>query len=142
MVKPGDTNIGGVNSDIYTALQQATTNARLGTGATYILDIAQAAGQAFGWVSGTANSVLGATAASEIAAAVDAGAAGVVALANIRNAVDFGIDEAKGGMIVGNPARLPGAGAAGLRDLIANPLAPYYDHHSAQGRPVSNIFTL
>ncbi len=144
LVTPG---VNAIDPDVVGAsgaLAAAMAAAAQYTGGTYILDIAQAAGQAFGWVSGTANSILGAAVASQIAAAVNAGFPSYD-LANpgkVLNAVKFGIDEAKGGEIAGNPLRLPGAGAGGLRDIGFNPLAPFYDHHTASGRPVSNIFSL
>lgn len=142
VVKAGDTDItGGAAGPVFNALFQAAYAARQLTGTLYMLDMAQAAGQAFGWVSGQPNSGAGATAATNIAQAIFNAGSGTP-LASIRNAVDFGINEAAGGVIVNNPARLPGAGAAGLRDVLLNALAPYYDHHSAQGIPVSNIFNL
>ena len=138
MVNPG---VNAIDSDTLNALFQASYNAGILTGTTYTLDIAQAAGQAFGWVTGVATSAAGAVVADQIANAVRNGYP-VLSLASIRNAVDFGINQAAGGEIVGNVARTPGAGAGGLRDVIFNPSAPYYDHHSASGRPVSNIFSL
>ena len=131
MVSPGDTTTGGAGSPLYDALTAAANQA----GSTYIYAVAQAAGQAFGWVSGKVLVAAG-TAPSEIAAAITAGVSGAV-LANVQNAVNFGFNEAAGGEIVGNPARRPGAGAGGLTST-----AVYYAHSSAQGTPVSNIFTL
>jgi len=132
MVKPNDHLI-ATNTDLLAALTSAAAAAG---GSGYVLDIAQAAAQAFGWVSGAANAGAAITTASDIANAIFAGY-NVTPLANIRNAVDFGFNEAAGG---GVGAR-PGAGAAGLYDT-GTPGATYYDHHSASGVPVSNIFTL
>ena len=73
-----------------------------------------------------------------IATAINSGYP-TLGLPAITNAVNFGIDDAHGGA---GAFKLPGAGAAGLRDIIFNPAAPFYDHHTAQGRPVSNIFSL
>lgn len=141
-VAPGDSDItGGATGYVFNALFQAAYAARQLTGTLYMLDIAQAAGQAFGWVSGTPTSGVGATAAANIAQAIFNAGSGQTLL-SIRNAVNFGIDEAAGGEIGANPLRKAGAGAAGLRDIVSNPLAPFYDHHSAQGKPVSNIFNL
>ena len=137
MVNPADTTI---SADVTNALFQASYNAGLLTGTAYTLDIAQAAGQAYGWVSGITainNPAAAAAVSSAIANAVRNGYP-VLALANIQNAVDFGISQANGGV----GAAVPGVGAGGLRDIIFNPAAPFYDHHSAQGRPVSNIFSL
>lgn len=134
MVKTGDHTL-PTNTDLLNALFQASYNAGVLTGTTYLYDIAQAAGQAFGWVSGAANAAAATTTANDIATAVYNGYP-VLPLANIRNAVDFGFNQAAGGTGVA------GVGAGGLRDLGANPAAPFYDHHSASGRPVSNIFSL
>lgn len=134
MVKPND-HLFATNTDLTNALKGISQTVG---GYGFLLDIAQAAGQAYGWVSGAPNAAAAATAATDMAAAIFAGYAGLP-LVNIRAAVDFGFNEAKGGEIVADVARRPGAGAAGLR---LNPATPYYDHHSAQGTPVSNIFTL
>lgn len=134
MVKPND-HLFATNTDLTNALKGISQTVG---GYGFLLDIAQAAGQAYGWVSGASNAAAAATAATDMAAAIFAGYAGLP-LVNIRAAVDFGFNEAKGGEIIADVARRPGAGAAGLR---LNPATPYYDHHSAQGTPVSNIFTL
>jgi hypothetical protein len=128
LVNPGDTT---VSSDLTNALTQAAYASGSLTGTANLLDIAQAAGQAYGWVSGTPNRGVNVAATTAIANAIAAGYP--FNLARITEAVLFGVDEAAGG------TGRPGAGAAGLRQ---NTLAPYYDHHSAQGTPVSNIFTL
>ena len=146
MVNPG---VNAIDADTLNALFQASYNAGILTGTTYTLDIAQAAGQAFGWVTGVPTSAAGAVVAGQIATAIFNGYP-VLPLANITNAVNFGIDQAKGGDIVnghdalGNPlgGAVPGVGAGGLRDHAGNPSDPYYTHHSASGRPVSNIFSL
>ena len=132
MVNPG---VNAIDSDTLNALFQASYTAALLTGSTYALDIAQAAGQAFGWVTGVATSGIGSVVANQIATAVfngNNGNAGGLLLANIRNAVDFGIDQAAGG------TGTPGVGAGGLSNIPGQ----YYKHSSASGTPVSNIFTL
>ena len=134
MVKP---TVNAIDADALNALFHASYNAGILTGTAYTLDIAQAAGQAFGWVTGVATSAAGAVVADQIANAVRNGYP-VLSLASIRNAVDFGINQARGGEIGADPLRRPGAGAGGLREGAD----PYYTHSSAQGRPVSNIFTL
>ena len=133
MVKPGDSDIDlDGNGLVAVALK---TVAQF-TGLTYAYDIAQAAAQAYGWVS---TQTVSPAAASSIANAVYSGLPGQPAsvLTALTAAANFGISEAKGG-VVANGA-LPGAGAEGLRNGIAK---PYYDHHSTQGEPVSNIFNL
>ena len=140
MVNPGD-HLLATNPDLLAALLQATYNSKVLVGNTYTLDIAQAAAQAFGWVSGAANAAAAATTATDIALAIFNGGSGVP-LATIRNAVDFGFDQALGGEILLNPLRTPGAGAGGLRNIVGNPAAKFYEHHSASGTPVSNIFSL
>lgn len=137
-------NVNAIDPDALGALTAAMAAAAQYTGGAFIYDIAQAAGQAFGWVSGVATSGAGAVVANQIANAINLGFPSWD-LANpgkVLNAVNFGIDEAKGGEIGANPLRLPGAGAGGLRDIIFNAAAPFYDHHTASGRPVSNIFSL
>lgn len=137
-------NINAIDPDALGALTAAMAAAAQYTGGAFIYDIAQAAGQAFGWVSGVATSGAGAVVANQIANAINLGFPSWD-LANpgkVLNAVNFGIDEAKGGEIGANPLRLPGAGAGGLRDIIFNAASPFYDHHTASGRPVSNIFSL
>lgn len=123
-----------VTLDVTTALQAAA--AAVGSGG-FNYDIAQAAGQAFGWVSGAANAAAVAApgqAADLIAAAIFAGygVGPTNTYAAIRNAVDFGLNEAAGG------TGLPGAGARGLSSVPGL----FYQHKSASGVPVSNIFTL
>ena len=133
MVKLGDLTIDADGSgQVAAAITQAAFSAAALTGNAYILDIAQAAGQAYGWVSGQTSS---AAAVLAIRTAILAGNASYTA-AQLDFAAAFGISEANGG------AGRQGAGAEGLRDKAGNPLAPYYDHHSASGTPVSNIFNL
>ena len=139
MVKSGDLTIDADGSgQVAAVIQQAVTSAAGLTGSAYILDIAQSAGQAYGWVSGQASSAAAVLAIRTAIAATGLpfGAAGYPSLAQLDFAAGFGISEANGG------AGRPGAGAEGLRDKAGNPLAPYYDHHSASGTPVSNIFNL
>ena len=130
MVKPGDMTI---SADVTTAL--SAIQAAVGSG-NFGNDIVQAAAQAYGWVSGQ---VTNAGVISAIANAVNTGYLPSAAqLAKYINVATFGMAQANGGGV----GAVPGAGAAGLRDLVTNPGAPYYDNHSASGLPVSNIFTL
>jgi hypothetical protein len=130
MVKPGDTTI---STDITTAL--SAIQAAVGSGG-FGNDIVQAAAQAYGWVSGQ---VTNAGVINAIANAVNTGYLPSAAqLAKYVNVATFGMAQANGGGV----GAVPGAGASGLRDLVTNPGAPYYDNHSASGLPVSNIFTL
>lgn len=126
LVNSGDT---AVSLDVTTALQAIA--ASVGSGG-FNLDIAQAAAQAFGWVSGQVNPP---GVAAAIANAVFAGYAPGATLVQLTNAANFGLAEANGG---GVGAR-PGAGAAGLRPTT---LDPFYNHKSASGNPVSNILSL
>lgn len=131
LVKPTDTAVVvNPSSDIYNALFQASYNAGVLTGTTYQLDIAQAAAQAFAWITGIAVSP---AAVTDIANAVYNGypAGGAAQLTKIQNAVAFGLTEGAGHVNAG-------AGAGGLRDGAD----PFYTHSSAQGKPVSNIFAL
>jgi hypothetical protein len=125
LVNSGDTS---VSADITTALQSIAQ----ATGAAFKLDIAQAAAQAFGWVSGQ---VAPAGVAAAIANAIFLGYAPGATLAQLTNAASFGLAEANGGGV----GAVPGAGAAGLRETPAD---PYYSHKSASGKPVSNILSL
>ena len=130
MVKPGDMTI---SADVTTAL--SAIQAAVGSG-NFGNDIVQAAAQAYGWVSGQ---VTNPGVISAIANAVNTGYLPSAAqLAKYINVATFGMAQANGGGV----GAVPGAGAAGLRDLVTNPLAPFYDNHSASGLPVSNIFTL
>ena len=131
LVKPADTAaVVNPSSDIYNALFQASYNAGVLTGTTYQLDIAQAAAQAFAWITGIAVSP---AAVTDIANAVYTGypVGGAAQLTKIQNAVAFGLTEGAGHVNAG-------AGAGGLRDGAD----PFYTHSSAQGKPVSNIFAL
>lgn len=127
LVNAGDTV---VSLDITKAL--TAISAAVGSGG-FKLDIAQAAAQAFGWVSGQ---VAPAGVATAIANAVFAGYAPGHTLLQITNAANFGLAQANGG--VGAGAR-PGAGAGGLRWTTSD---PFYSHKSASGDPVSPILSL
>ena len=154
IVKDGDKGLGGTGiasggtadpsavGTIAAALASATTSASHFTGQAYLLDIAQAAAQAFGWVSHSTLATVGLTAPSEIVLAIynaypvdGIGNIGWAFGTKLLNAANFGFTEANGGGV----GAKPGAGAEGLRD---GPTHPYYDHHSASGTPVSNIFNL
>ena len=126
LVNMGDTS---VSLDISTALSSIA--AAVGSGG-FNIDIAQAAAQAFGWVS---QQVAPAGVAVAIANAVFAGYAPGATLLQLTNAANFGLAQANGGGI----GAVPGAGAAGLRQTT---LDPYYSHKSASGNPVSNILSL
>ncbi len=127
LVNAGDTV---VSLDITKAL--TAISAAVGSGG-FKLDIAQAAAQAFGWVSGQ---VAPAGVAAAIANAVYAGFTPGHTLLQITNAANFGLAQANGG--VGAGAR-PGAGAGGLRWTTSD---PFYSHKSASGDPVSPILSL
>ena len=124
MVKSTDV---AVDPDALNALFQASYNAGILTGTTYQLDIAQAAAQAFGWITGIAASPAVVT---QISNAVFTGYP-VGSLTSVQNAVAFGLSEGAGHVN-------GGAGAGGLREGAD----PFYTHRSASGRPVSNIFSL
>ena len=118
-----------VSDDITKAL--TAISAAVGSGG-FKLDIAQAAAQAFGWVSGQ---VAPAGVANAIADAIFAGYAPNGTLAQLKNAANFGLAQANGGGI----GAVPGAGAAGLRWTTSD---PFYSHKSASGDPVSPILSL
>ena len=126
LVNAGDTV---VSLDITKAL--TAISAAVGSGG-FKLDIAQAAAQAFGWVSGQ---VAPAGVANAIADAIFAGYAPNGTLAQLKNAANFGLAQANGGGI----GAVPGAGAAGLRWTTSD---PFYSHKSASGDPVSPILSL
>ena len=142
LVKPTDNGLAGSNpfnptSDAYYALSQASYGAGLLTGTTYQLDMAQAAAQAFAWITNTS---VAPDVVTDIANAIYLGYGsngGAIQLAKIQNAVKFGLNESGGHAYAG-------AGAGGLRD-IANPdplQRDFYNHHTATGTPVSNILSL
>ena len=118
-----------VSDDITKAL--TAISAAVGSGG-FKLDIAQAAAQAFGWVSGQ---VAPAGVANAIADAIFAGYAPNGTLEQLKNAANFGLAQANGGGI----GAVPGAGAAGLRWTTSD---PFYSHKSASGDPVSPILSL
>jgi hypothetical protein len=129
MVKPGDTalDVSGITAAMINAAAYAVRNA-------YTLDIAQAAGQAAGWVSGGSAAGL----VAGIKAAMLNPANGLpydafLTAAQVNAAIDYGFAQAAGG------TGTPGAGAGGLRK---DGTKPFYDHHSATGEPVSNMFSL
>ena len=126
LVNANDTT---VSLDITKAL--TAISAAVGSGG-FKLDIAQAAAQAFGWVSGQ---VAPAGVATAIANAVFAGYGPGHTLVQLTNAANFGLAQANGGGI----GAVPGAGAAGLRWTTSD---PFYSHKSASGDPVSPILSL
>jgi hypothetical protein len=133
----------------------AVLTASVGGGARpYALQMAQAAAQAFAWVTGlttaspaVVNNTVG-NPVFDIANAIEAGVGSAFAtLPALENAVAFGIDQAEHGMI--------GAGALGLNatglnlsngSLVVastgNNNADFYIHRSATGIPVTDIFNL
>jgi hypothetical protein len=127
MVKPADV---ALDADGITA---AVLTAAGYSGRLFMLEIAQAAGQAAGWISGNlgGNTAVAALAIRTGMATALSLSGSTYTLAQIQGAVDFGFDQGKAGV--------PGAGAAGLRK---DGTAPFYDHHSATGEPVSNMFSL
>lgn len=137
---PGSYNNTAIGSDLYTTLATIKATAP----SIYLIDIAQAAAQAYAWVTAGQNDQAplggGAVAAANLAlgTATTPGtpayniAAALGASADVNGAVNFGVSQAL-------TAVVPGVGASGLRQTAA---LPFYSHHSAQGLPVSNIFSL
>lgn len=137
------------------AITKAVLTASVGNGARpYALEIAQAAAQALRWVGGNNVSlaadptlqVVG-NPAYDIALAMSTAVSGYATLAQLMNAAYFGITEAANGTI--------GAGALGLNatglnlangSLVikanGNANSDFYQHRSATGAPVTNIFNL
>ena len=142
----GDTTI--------SAITRAVLAAAVGGGARmYALEIAQAAGQALRWVGGAsvstalAGSLSVGNPAYDIANAMAKTVKGSFTLAQLENAVTFGINEAANGTI--------GAGALGLNATGLNPgtgtltikasgnaNSDFYQLRSATGTPVTDIFNL
>jgi hypothetical protein len=136
------------------AVTQAVLTAAVGGAARpYGLQMAQAAAQAFAWVSGmsatpdTTNLVAG-NPVFDIANAIFTGiGSGYATLAQLENAVAFGIHQAEIGAI--------GAGALGLNatnlnagngtlviSAQGNANGSFYVHRSGTGTPVTDIFNL
>lgn len=137
------------------AVTKAVLTAAVGGGARpYALEIAQAAAQALRWVGGASvdvnasptNQVAG-NPAYDIALAMSTSVTGFATLQQLMNAAYFGITEAAAGTI--------GAGALGLNATGLNPgtgtlvikaagnnNSDFYQHRSATGLPVTNIFNL
>jgi hypothetical protein len=142
----GQTTISSVTAAVLTA-------ATGGAARAYALQIAQAAAQAFAWVSGYSTPVTTITGAAagnpvyDIAEAIAPSVTGFATLTQLENAVAFGINQAEGGVI--------GAGALGLNATglnagngsltvaaqLNNP-GSFYLHRSATGTPVTDIFNL
>jgi hypothetical protein len=138
------------------AMTKAVLTAAVGGGARpYALEIAQAAAQALRWVGGASvdvnasptNQVVGNPAYDIALAMAPTVGTGFATLAQLMNAAYFGITEAAAGTI--------GAGALGLNATGLNPgtgtlvikasgnaTSDFYQHHSATGAPVTNIFNL
>ncbi len=110
--------------NVSTDLQVALAAIKAASAVTLHVEEAQAAAQAFAWVTGGSVVQL---AGSGATAAIIAAFGGTAA---VTNAVNFGISEAIAGT--------PGAGAGGLSNLPGS----FYLHNRASGTPVSNIFSL
>jgi len=142
MVKSGDSTINSITAAVLTAATAANVRA-------YALPIAQAAAQAFAWVSGYStvpviNNTVG-NPVFDIANAIAPTVAGFATLAQLETAVAFGITLAENGTI--------GAGALGLNavginsgSLVVksanNTNGNFYQVRSATGTPVTDIFNL
>lgn len=143
----GDTTI--------SAITKAVLTAAVGGGARpYALEMAQAAAQALRWVGGANVSAaasptlqVAGNPAYDIALAMSSSVVGFATLPQLMNAAYFGITEAANGTI--------GAGALGLNATGLNPgtgtllikasgnaNSDFYQHRSATGIPVTNIFNL
>jgi len=130
-VNVGNTALGQSNLSaavIDAALKAAVQNG----GATYALQMAQAAGQAFGYISagyqnGPSVANLNSTQITAIATEIgnDLYTPGGVALQNLINAATFGLNQGQ--------AKVLGAGATGVSS---------YGQYNAQGAPVTDIFNL
>jgi len=135
-------------------ITKAVLTAAVGGGARpYALEIAQAAGQALRWVAGTnvdtsaGGSMQAGNPIFDIATAMSSTVTGFATLAQLENAVAFGITQAANGVI--------GAGALGLNatnlnsgngtlviKATGNNNSDFYLHRSATGTPVTDIFNL
>jgi hypothetical protein len=136
------------------AITKAVLTAAVGGGARpYALEIAQAAGQALRWVGGlnvttaAGGGLVAGNPIFDIATAMASTVTGFATLAQLENAVAFGINQAAAGVI--------GAGALGLNATGLNPgtgsllikatgnsNSDFYLHRSATGTPVTDIFNL
>lgn len=136
------------------AITKAVLTAAVGGGARpYALEIAQAAGQALRWVGGlnvstaAGGSLVAGNPIFDIANAMASTVTGFATLAQLENAVTFGINQAAAGVI--------GAGAVGLNatnlnnangtlviKATGNNNSDFYIHRSATGAPVTDIFNL
>jgi hypothetical protein len=145
VTQPTDTTISPITQAVLTA-------AVGGAARPYALQMAQAAGQAFAWVTQFAGTPDTTTASNTnpVYAIANAMASVVVqfaSLTQLENAVAFGMSQAEQGVI--------GAGALGLNatNLNAgngtlsvaasgNPNGNFYIHRSGTGTPVTDIFNL
>jgi hypothetical protein len=133
-------------------ITKAVLTAAVGGGArSYALEIAQAAAQALRWVGGS-NVDVNASPTNQVAgnpaydiALAKSTAVSSFTLQQLMNAAYFGITEAAAGTI--------GAGALGLNatglgngslliKAVGNANSDFYQHRSATGAPVTNIFNL
>ena len=145
VTQPTDTTI--------SATTQAVLSAAVGGSARpYALQMAQAAGQAFAWVTQFAGTPDTTTAANTnpvyaIANAMAGTVVGYATLSQLENAVAFGMNQAELGVI--------GAGALGLNATnlnagngtlsvaaTGNANSNFYVHRSGTGSPVTDIFNL
>ncbi|HEY3900162.1 MAG TPA: hypothetical protein VGM54_16255 [Chthoniobacter sp.] len=145
VTQPTDTTISPITQAVLTA-------AVGGAARNYSLQIAQAAGQAFAWVTQFSGTPDTSTASNTnpvyaIAEAMAPTVTGFATLAQLENAVAFGMNQAEIGAI--------GAGALGLNatnlnagngSLVVkatlNANSDFYIHRSGTGTPVTDIFNL
>jgi hypothetical protein len=137
------------------AVTKAVLTAAVGGGARpYALEIAQAAAQALRWVGGNnvslaadPNLQAAGNPAYDIALAMSTSVTGFATLQQLMNAAYFGITEAASGTIGAGALGLnatglnPGTGAL-LIKATGNANSDFYQHRSATGTPVTNIFNL
>ena len=134
----GDTTISAITKAVLTA-------SVAGGARPYALAMAQAAGQALRWVAG--GSVITATAAADIANAMFPSVTGFATLAQLTNAATFGITQAAAGVIGAGALGLNATGltpGSGTLTVLAtgNNNSDFYQHRSAAGTPVTDIFNL
>jgi len=141
-----DSTISPVTAAVLTA--SVGGNARL-----FALEIAQAAGQALRWVGGinVSTALSGALSAGnpafDIASAMAPTEVGYANLAQLENAVAFGINQAAAGVIGAGALGLnatglnPGTGTLNIK-ATGNANSDFYQVRSATGTPVTDIFNL
>ena len=141
VITPTDTtNLGQNDTTITTAMIDASLKAVIaGGGGTYALQMAQAAGQAFGYITkeyGGTNL----TSAQITSVATEIGsdlAGGAYTTAALINAATFGVNQGQ--------ALISGAGASGISQSYTTTSVYYGQHSNSQAptaAPVTNIFNL